>query len=100
VYKEQFAGRADPHGVVYYLVIFGALLVASNVFLLGRSFAMVGFAIAASRVIHRRLFQNILARSMSWFERTPVGRIVNRFTKVIIIPTRGCPSPYRNFVHE
>ncbi|OSX72672.1 hypothetical protein BU14_0415s0017 [Porphyra umbilicalis] len=36
-------------------------------------------AVRASRVIHRRLLLSVLKAPMSWFDRTPLGRIINRF---------------------
>jgi ABC-type multidrug transport system fused ATPase/permease subunit len=62
-------------------LIYGALLIGSNVFLLGRAFAVVRIATNASRAIHQQLFTNIFRKVVGWYERTPAGRIINRFTK-------------------
>ena len=48
---------------------------------------MEAFAIAygcttGSKVIHSQLLQRILRAPMSFFDTTPLGRIMNRFAKV------------------
>lgn len=55
-------------------------------FLLGMSFliAAISFAFAAIRAarnLHNRLLGNILRLPMAFFDTTPLGRIVNRFSR-------------------
>ena len=42
---------------------------------------LVRGAINASALMHRRLLHNVLMSPMQFFESTPVGRLVNRFSK-------------------
>ena len=46
-----------------------------------RTYGVSVFSIRASRVLHSNLAQSVLRRTMSWFDRTPCGRITNRFTR-------------------
>jgi hypothetical protein len=39
--NEQFNGEKNKHSVTYYLVMYAALLIASNILLLGRTLSMV-----------------------------------------------------------
>ncbi|KAJ3267821.1 hypothetical protein HK104_005600 [Borealophlyctis nickersoniae] len=38
-------------------------------------------AIKASRTLHEKLLKSVLGAPVRWFETTPVGRVVNRFSK-------------------
>ena len=63
---------------VYAALIFGTSLVS-----ILRSFCMAQFGLRASRVLHHNLAASVLRKSVSWFDRTPTGRLTNRFTKDI-----------------
>lgn len=67
--------------VGYWLGIYGALIGASTIFTLGRTTFMALFGVRAGRTLHHDLSKSVLGKSMSWFDRTPSGRIINRFTK-------------------
>ena len=41
------------------------------------------FTIKSARVLHERLLHTVLHSPMSFFETTPIGRIINRFSKDI-----------------
>ncbi|XP_052762586.1 LOW QUALITY PROTEIN: multidrug resistance-associated protein 1-like [Mya arenaria] len=45
------------------------------------SFVMAIGSIRAARIMHEKLLDNVLKLPMSFFDTTPIGRIVNRFSK-------------------
>ena len=52
-------------------------------------------AIMAARLLHQNLLQNVISSPMEFFDTTPIGRIVNRFSKDVdvmdtVIPL-ACP---------
>ena len=63
------------------LYIASSLLYASCTFSTALIWAYVG--IYGSRNIHQALLSSVIAQRMSWFDTTPVGRIVSRFAKDI-----------------
>ena len=54
-------------------------------------------AIKASRDLHRGMLDCILRSPMSFFDSTPLGRIVNRFSKDINAIDDLIPSTFRSF---
>ena len=63
--------------ILIYLCYFSAILIFMTETLL-----VYGF-IKAAKQLHLGLLRNILKSPMSFFDTTPVGRIVNRFSKDI-----------------
>ncbi|KAF7254040.1 Canalicular multispecific organic anion transporter 1 [Varanus komodoensis] len=62
--------------------VYGALGVGQALFLLTATAIASYGAMRASRFLHDKLLTNILHVPMSFFDSTPIGRIVNRFAKV------------------
>ena len=54
-----------------------------------RSFFMVTHGIIASRLMHRVLLENVLKSPISFFDVTPIGRILNRFSTDITQTDEG-----------
>ncbi|XP_043568891.1 canalicular multispecific organic anion transporter 1 isoform X1 [Chiloscyllium plagiosum] len=80
------------------LGIFGVLGVAQAVFVLLGVFLMAGGTIVASRDLHSRLLQNILHVPMLFFDTTPTGRIINRFSKDIYTIDETIPMSFRSWL--
>ena len=66
-----------------YLGIYAVFGAAQSVLAICSSFSLAVAGIFASRLIHHRLLVNILRLPMSFFDTTPSGRILNRFSKDI-----------------
>ena len=60
-----------------YIVLFVAL------FLLIYAALLAHRAVAASRVLHHRMLAAVLRAPLSFFETTPAGRVLNRFSRDI-----------------
>lgn len=68
-----------PQPVYSLLYLLSSMLYASCTFATALIFAYVG--IYGSRNIHIALLKSVLSNKMSFFDTTPVGRIINRFAK-------------------
>ena len=76
----------------YYLSIFSVLGFGQAFFAIFAFLFLLLATIKGSRTIHGKMLRNILRSPMSFFDTTPLGRIMNRFSKDIynideIIPT-------------
>ncbi|KNC48738.1 ABC transporter C family member 1 [Thecamonas trahens ATCC 50062] len=75
---------SDTHAPLSkYLPTYVILGLSNTLLLLARSLLFARAGVAASRALHSRLFANILRAPMSFFDTTPIGRILSRFSKDI-----------------
>uniref|UniRef100_A0A8B9GBF2 Canalicular multispecific organic anion transporter 1 n=1 Tax=Amazona collaria TaxID=241587 RepID=A0A8B9GBF2_9PSIT len=78
--------------------VFGALGVSQALFLLFSTILSAYGAVRASRVMHQQLLGNILRAPMSFYDTTPMGRIVNRFAKDIFTIDETIPMSFRSWL--
>ncbi|KAJ8384161.1 hypothetical protein AAFF_G00208630 [Aldrovandia affinis] len=64
----------------FYLTVYGSIAAANSLFTAARAFLFAHGAICAASVIHSRLLDRVLKASVSFFDTTPLGRILNRFS--------------------
>ncbi|GAA6230797.1 multidrug resistance-associated protein 7-like [Lates japonicus] len=66
--------------VKFYLMVYGSIAVANTVFTALRAFLFAYGAICAATAIHNRLLDRVLKATVTFFDTTPLGRILNRFS--------------------
>jgi ABC-type multidrug transport system fused ATPase/permease subunit len=81
---------ADRSG--YYLGIYSALSIISSLGVLLRSVALLYGSLRSSRNLHSGMLENVCRAPMSFFDTTPLGRIVNRFSKDIYTVDEVLPN--------
>ncbi|KAF2457222.1 ABC transporter type 1, transmembrane domain-containing protein [Lineolata rhizophorae] len=76
---------ADAHEVnaAYYLGIYAALGVIYMLVTLSREGVLFGGSLSASRKIHQRLIEAVTHAKFRFFDSTPLGQLMNRFSKDI-----------------
>uniref|UniRef100_A0A3Q1JDU2 Uncharacterized protein n=1 Tax=Anabas testudineus TaxID=64144 RepID=A0A3Q1JDU2_ANATE len=66
--------------VKFYLTVYGSIAAANTVFTALRAFLFAYGAICAATEIHNRLLDRVLKATVTFFDTTPLGRILNRFS--------------------
>ncbi|KAL1778841.1 multidrug resistance-associated protein 1 [Sigmodon hispidus] len=80
------------------LSVYGALGILQGVSVFGYSMAVSIGGIFASRHLHLDLLRNVLRSPMSFFERTPSGNLVNRFSKELDTVDSMIPQVIKMFM--
>ncbi|NXO03084.1 MRP7 protein, partial [Rhinopomastus cyanomelas] len=66
--------------VTFYLIVYGSIAGANSLFTILRAILFAYGTFHASTVIHSRLLQRALKATVTFFDTTPAGRILNRFS--------------------
>ncbi|XP_026203748.1 multidrug resistance-associated protein 1 isoform X1 [Anabas testudineus] len=80
------------------LGVYGALGFSQGVAVFGFSLSMSIGGILASRYLHQSMLYDVLRSPMSFFERTPSGNLVNRFSKEIDTIDTVIPQIFKMFL--
>ncbi|XP_077426239.1 ATP-binding cassette sub-family C member 10 isoform X2 [Vanacampus margaritifer] len=71
----------DPSSEVrFYLGVYGAIAGANSVFTALRAFLFAYGALCAAAAIHDRLLDRVIKAAVSFFDTTPLGHVLNRFS--------------------
>ncbi|CAL1292974.1 unnamed protein product [Larinioides sclopetarius] len=73
----------EERSLTFYLSIYGVLAGANSIFTLFRAFLFAYAGIKAAITLHNRLLNIIIKGASSFFDVTPLGRIMNRFSSDI-----------------
>jgi ATP-binding cassette subfamily C (CFTR/MRP) protein 10 len=75
-----FSTQSNDKDFKQFFYIYVGLAIANSIFTLMRAFTFAYGGIEAARKLHKLLFNNLLKCSISFFDITPSGRILNRFS--------------------
>lgn len=78
--REDSGNKISNKTNLEYMMIFTALSVGGIICLLLRGFVLAQVQLNASLKLHTGLLNSILAAPVSFFDVTPLGRVVNRFS--------------------
>ncbi|XP_066291275.1 multidrug resistance-associated protein 1-like isoform X11 [Branchiostoma lanceolatum] len=81
------------------LGVYGALGIAQGLFSMCSSFALAIGALFASTTLHASLMNNILHLPMAFFDTTPLGRVLNRFSRDIYTVDQIIPMCMQMFLY-
>lgn len=64
-----------------YIGVYASLGISSALFTFLLGLATVWFGTAAARTLHNMALKQVIQAPMTYFDQTPLGRIMNRFSK-------------------
>ncbi|XP_022253201.1 multidrug resistance-associated protein 1-like [Limulus polyphemus] len=91
-------GSQDVQQTNLRLGVYGALGAGQAVFVLLGTFALSFGSMKASNLLHKEILHHILRSPMCFFDTTPIGRIMNRFSKDIDVLDTTVPTNLRSFM--
>ncbi|KAG0224129.1 hypothetical protein BGW42_005307 [Actinomortierella wolfii] len=81
-WSRSYDNGDTTHGVVYYISIYAALGMTFAFLTVFQMVILLVFcALRSARVLHEDMLRAVLRSPMSFFDTTPIGRILNRFSK-------------------
>jgi len=76
----RWASAPDRERVKFYLGIYALSNVGSSVLFLIRDVTLMLTELQASSALHKRMLDAVMQAPMNFFDSTPVGRVLNRFS--------------------
>lgn len=98
--SDKSGNISDNPKMEFYQLVYGMITVALTAFGILKGFAFTKTTLKASSTMHDRMFYKILRRPMSFFDVTPSGRLINRFSKDMDEIDARLPFQLENFLQQ
>eukprot|EP00092_Neocalanus_flemingeri_P010518 GFUD01011332.1.p1 GENE.GFUD01011332.1~~GFUD01011332.1.p1 ORF type:complete len:1535 (+),score=298.00 GFUD01011332.1:327-4607(+) len=79
-YYELNFDNSVAFDVKYYLIVYGTIAVSNSIFSFMRAFLFAYGGICAAKTIHSKLLKSVMRGKILFFDTTPIGQILNRFS--------------------
>lgn len=76
----QWASNVDQDKAHYSLFVYVAMVAVFTLLQMLRGYVFAAFFTKASRTLFRKMLACVLRQQMLWYDTTPLGRILNRFS--------------------
>ncbi|KAJ3391487.1 hypothetical protein HDU84_005862 [Entophlyctis sp. JEL0112] len=88
----------EPENVMHRLMVYGGIgfLYASS-FVFQTIFVWVFCGVRSARELHQQMLENVLRLPQSYFDTTPLGRILNRFSKDVYTVDEVLPRVFQGY---
>ncbi|XP_078400455.1 ATP-binding cassette sub-family C member 12 [Cetorhinus maximus] len=94
------SSMTDNPQLGFYQLIYGMSIVVIIVLSVLKGFVFTKFTLKASSTLHDNVFCKILHSPMTFFDTTPIGRIINRFSKDMDEIDVRLPFQAENFLQQ
>ncbi|KAM4624189.1 ATP-binding cassette sub-family C member 3 [Polymixia lowei] len=96
--NDATAGNRTRENVNTRVGVYAALGIAQGILVMISSFTLAMGNIGAARKLHFNLLDNKFHTPQSFFDTTPLGRVINRFSKDIYVIDEALPSTVLMFL--
>ncbi|XP_038072640.1 multidrug resistance-associated protein 7-like [Patiria miniata] len=86
--------------LTFYLGIYSGIVGANSVLTLLRAFLFAYGGLRAAKKVHKKLLASIFKAPVSFFDKTPVGRIINRFSSDVYAIDNDLPGILNGFLPD
>ena len=79
----DFDSQKQKVDTMFYIGLYTIVSFAGVFVIVGRSIILAYYSVKASRTLHGKLVKSIMFAKMRFFDTTPTGRLLNRFSRDI-----------------
>ena len=96
--NNTFGNATEPANRDMYIGVYAAMGTISSFLALALAIVLAIVYLRASSSLHKQMLNSVIASPMHFFDRTPQGRIVNRFAKDIDICDNLLPKNFSQII--
>eukprot|EP00183_Erythrolobus_madagascarensis_P000582 CAMPEP_0185848574 /NCGR_PEP_ID=MMETSP1354-20130828/3399_1 /TAXON_ID=708628 /ORGANISM="Erythrolobus madagascarensis, Strain CCMP3276" /LENGTH=1448 /DNA_ID=CAMNT_0028548985 /DNA_START=55 /DNA_END=4401 /DNA_ORIENTATION=+ len=98
-WSEQEATNPGRYSLAFYLGIYFMLAIGFAILTFIRTVLFLFAALRASRTIHSRCYNSVTHAPMEFFDTTPIGRIIARFSRDVAGLDTQVPQSWQQFLN-
>jgi len=96
--SNRFGDANDPEYRKMYLGVYGGIGLLQSVVVMSYSAIIAFSTLNASKQLHKKMLTRVMMSPMSFFDTTPLGRIVNRFGKDVDVCDNTLPGSLQSWI--
>lgn len=77
---DNILGKPEKHGTDYYLAIYALISISASLAHILQTIVLYFGSLRAARLLYKKLLMAVVRAPLRFFDTTPVGRIMNRFS--------------------
>lgn len=77
---DNILGKPEKHGTNYYLAIYALISISASLAHILQTIVLYFGSLRAARLLYKKLLMAVVRAPLRFFDTTPVGRIMNRFS--------------------
>uniref|UniRef100_A0A915IZK5 ABC-type glutathione-S-conjugate transporter n=1 Tax=Romanomermis culicivorax TaxID=13658 RepID=A0A915IZK5_ROMCU len=97
--QNRSNGSNTIHGDEFYLTVYVSLGLAQGLFVLLSAVLLAFATMSASRILHLTLVHRIFRAPLSFFDVTPLGRVINRCGKDVDVVDSALSTTIRSWIY-